>query len=170
MTSYGFQSSVGEERGTAKTTFTRSLEGVLHEVIVSGPTRWVGGKEAACGIRLSWKITDETASAAPTLTQLLKELPQLKDSRLEAKVYTTLGDWVVDRLSVGGTWSKYYTWDALFQDPRGDLTLGLEKLLKDLAFHKEEDSYCRDSTVSYAWITPLEKEKQVEFRIQPDSN
>ncbi len=175
MKSAGFTAAEGE-KGRKK--FTLSKDGVTQEIGIEGPHRWVGGKETACGIRMMWKVADEKESPAQTLEKLLGQLPVLKDDRLEDSVYIDLASLPVARLAFGGTWTRYYDWDATFAadspEAAAKLHERLRKLVSDLGYEEmksKEDpqSFERKKTGSFGWLHAPDAKHRVRLRFQPES-
>ncbi|MBI5208762.1 MAG: hypothetical protein HY927_02165 [Elusimicrobia bacterium] len=166
-------------RGDGKTAYARTSGGVTQEVVVEGPHRWVGGRKTACGFRLRWTVTDGKPAPVPPLAALLREIPVLRDARLEDSLYEALAETPTASLAVGGTWTRYYDWDASFsaEGPGGAARLheALRALLAGLGYEASgtaEDgtaSYQRPRTGSFAWLSPPDPKGRVRLRIQPES-
>lgn len=170
MKSYGFTVAEGEK---GRKNYTLSKDGVKQEIGLEGPSRWVGGKETACGIRLMWRVSDEKESPAPTLEKLLQQMPMLKDDRMENSAYKELASTPIAGLAFGGTWTRYYDWDVTLAAESADAAAKLRercaKLLTSLGYEDGEEHWERRKTGSFAWLLAPDAKHRVRLRLQPES-
>ncbi len=175
MRDLGFKAGKKDPKARDAVTFPRVQKNVEEEARFRGPHRWVGGKEAACGWQVYWKICGRTKAEMPTLEALLAALPLLRDVRVDKRVYEDLGKAVIQSLAVGGTWTRYYDWDATLAPSKpAEMYQHLEQLLKDLGYvpgnvSGDPTTWERLKTGSFAFLTRPDENGRLHFRIQPES-
>lgn len=147
--------------------------GLAQQVDVEGPHPWTGGKGPACGLRIRWSVEAPDRGPAPAVAALLARLPFLRDERVDPSLMSGLGKFEARELSVGGTWSRYYSWDArLFGGP--GLREKLAGLLRAAGFAAEGrergyESFSRAATGSHALLYDAEPDGSARLSLQPES-
>lgn len=155
--------------------YSLESKGILYEVRIKQPGNFTGSKFPACGTQIIWKAILRERSSYLSLKQLLAAMPILKDSRIDQEIYDSLSEQKIASLSIGGTWSMYYTWQAeLMPDPGQDLLHKVRDLAKNRDFgtytrENDYDVFCREKTMSYIYIYTSQQDKNITIRIQPQS-
>ncbi len=175
MRELGFKAGKPDPNADDTTIFPRTLKNVEEEARFRGPHKWTGAKEASCGFQVFWRIQGRTKTEMPTLDALLAVLPILRDTRVDNHIYTDLGNFIVQSLSFGGTWTRHYTWDVTLAPGNADeMYQHLQQLLKNLGYVPDKDSgdyttWERRSTRSFAYLTRADEDNRINLRIQPES-
>ncbi|MCE1247727.1 MAG: hypothetical protein LWY06_13890 [Firmicutes bacterium] len=173
MRKLGFKTQKSPDEDTYM--FALDTKGIHYEVSIRQPENFTGSKFPACGTSIKWQVSIKDKSDYQTLSQITKELPILIDSRIDREIYESLATQKIANLSVGGTWTMYYTWQAELIPAEGqDLLQNLRDLAKARSFgtytkEKDHEEFCRESTISYFFIYPSTTGKNITLRIQPQS-
>ena len=147
--------------------------GTSQGVEVQGPRPWTGGKEKACGVKIRWSAQRRHAGPALSVQDVLARLPALRDARVDPLLVAGLGRLPAAQVSVGGTWTRYYSWDVrVCGGP--SLRMELSRRLLEAGFGAPEkeagyERFSRPRTGSYALLYEPEPGGSVRLSIQPES-
>ncbi len=176
LTEQGFQFASGGDRMRLYRKTTKSAE---HEVAMEAAAPWVGGKRQACGTSVSWRIRALEKSPAPRLRHTLAALPYLRDGRVSARLFDALADQRIERIDLGGTWTRYYTLSLNFAatDSESEATVLHGKVLAVLqaqGFEISKRSAAqihleRGRSGSVAQLIGPDKRRRVRLHLQPQT-
>lgn len=158
--------------------FAASHEGITERVEVSGPHPWTGGRETACSVRVLWSVEHAGRPAAMTLRELLQRLPALRDERVDPSLVEALSLLAIGSAALGGTWTRYYSWEATSVPAPGESGSALRAKLRaaleaaGFALEGRESGYerfARAQTGSYALLYDPDPTGRVRLSVQPES-
>ena len=153
-------------------------KGTSQSVEIEGPRPWTGGRETACGVKIRWSATRQDTGPALSVQDVLAQLPALRDERVDPSLIAGLAPFTASELSIGGTWTRYYSWAVRISGGPAPGAPGLRpklsKLLQDAGFgaqgsERGYERFSRPKTGSYALLYEPDPDGSVSLSIQPES-
>ena len=117
LTRLGFERAAGGER---MRLYRKTTPGAEHEVAMGASSDWDGGEKQACSTSISWRIRALDRSPAPALRDAVAALPYLRDDRIPESFFKALADERIERIDLGGTWTRYYSLSLNFAAAASD--------------------------------------------------
>lgn len=108
-------------------------EGIAEELYFNLPRHFIGTKAERCGLAFLYRIRFSQADNFLTLKSTLKAFPIFRCEALNLEWETLLDSEPYWRLSCGGTWEQYYTWNYYYRFRTQDaLDQFAERILQQL--------------------------------------